>query len=363
MKKIFFTFITMLLPMLASAYDAEIDGICYGFEKSDNTAYVTSGIPYSGNIIIPSEVTYNNVTYIVTSIGDGAFKDCRGLTSITIPNSVTYIGGWAFSECSGLTAITIPNSVTTIEQKAFHGTGWYFNQPDGILYLDNWLLGYKGDKPTGAITIADGTKGIATSAFSYCRDLTSVTIPNSVTTIERSVFQECSGLTSVTIPNSVTTIEVLAFSGCTGLKNLIIPNSVTKIADSAFSRCDGLASVTIGSGVTSMGSGVFGECKGLISLSVDSNNMAYDSRENCNAIIETESNTLIVGCMNTFIPNSVTSIGRGAFYGCSGMTSITIPNSVTSIGDVAFDNCSGLTSITIPNSVTYIGGHAFYGCI
>lgn len=162
---------------------------------------------------------------------------------------------------------------------------------------------------------------------------------------------------------SVTSIGDYVFEGCSGLTSVTIPNSVTSIGYEAFYYCSGLTSVTIPNSVTSIGGYAFHSCSGLTEIKVESGNSKYDSRENCNALVETESNTLIFGCKNTTIPNSVTSIGKSAFYGCSGLISVTIPNSVTSIGEWAFYGCPGLTSVAIPNSVTSIGEWAFYGCL
>ena len=169
-------------------------------------------------------------------------------------------------------------------------------------------------------------------------------------------------MTSVTIPNSVESIGYRAFYSCDGLTSVTIGNSVTSIGYEAFAFCSGLTSVTIPNSVTSIGGETFAGCSGLTSIVVESGNSVYDSRNNCNAIIETATNTLHSGCQTTLIPNSVTSIGDYAFYYCSGLTSVTIPNSVTSIGAGAFENCSGLTSVTIPNSVTSIGYCAFCAC-
>ena len=203
----------------------------------------------------------------------------------------------------------------------------------------------------------------STPVFNGCAKLSSVTIGEKVTNIPDYAFYGCSGLTNVTIPNSVTSIGSSAFSGCSGLTSVTIPNSVTSIGSSAFRDCSGLTSLTIPNSVASIGNDAFYGCTGLTTIKVETGNSKYDSRNNCNAIIETESNTLIAGCKNTTIPNSVISIGSWAFYGCSSLTSITIPNSVISIGEFAFSGCTSLTSITIPNSVTSIGDYAFNNCI
>lgn len=166
------------------------------------------------------------------------------------------------------------------------------------------------------------------------------------TSIDSYSFSHCTDITSVTIPNSVTDIENGAFQYLSGLTSIIIPDSVTSISGNAFYECTSLTSVTIPDSVTSIGTSAFGGCSSLTSIVVDSGNTIYDSRNNCNAIIETATNTLIAGCNNTIIPNSVTTIGSYAFRNCSSLTSVTIPNSVTTIDTYPFNGCSGLTSIT-----------------
>ena len=282
----------------------------------------------------------------VTSVGTGAFQGCSSLTSVTIGNSVTIIGSYAFSDCSSLTSVTIGNSVTTIGSYAFQGCSSLLSItiPNSVTSIGNYT--FQGCSSLTSVSIGNSVTSIGSSTFSGCSSLTSVTIPNSVKSIAMYAFSYCSSLTSVTIGNSVTTIGSYAFQGCSSLLSITIPNSVTSIGNYTFQGCSSLTSVSIGNSVTSIGSSTFSGCSSLTSLKVDQGNTVYDSRDNCNAIIKTATNELIVGCQNTVIPNSVTSIGDGAFSGCTGLTSVTIPNSVTSIGKYAFSYCSSLASVT-----------------
>ena len=353
-----------------------------------------------------SSLTSVTIPNSVTSIGYGTFYGCSSLTTVTIPNSVTSIGYAAFYECTGLTSVTIPNSVTSIGEQAFYGCNSLTSLtiPNSVTSMSIGYMAFCNCSSLTAVTIPNSVTIIGSSAFSGCGSLTSISIPNSVISIGEYAFSGCISLTSITIPNSVTSIgedafrnvpnivysgtvtgapwgarslngyvegnlvyrdatktELLACSAAaTG--EIIIPNTVTSIGEEAFCGCTGLTSITIPNSVTSIGEYAFLGCSNQTSIRVSQGNAVYDSRNNCNAIIETATNKLILGCQNTVIPNSVTSIGSSAFYNCTSLTFITIPNSVTSIGELAFGSCSSLTSITIPNSVTSIGKYAFFNC-
>ena len=324
----------------------------------DGNAQVTYqyyGYPFystdpTGDLVIPPSVTYNNTTYPVTSIGNLAFDYCSGLTSVTIPNSVTSIGTGAFGNCSGLTSVTIPNSVTSIGMFAFNGC-------TGLT----------------SVTIPSNVSSIGNCAFVYCSGLTSVTFnaESCITSssIDSSVFYGCSNITNFTFGSNVEIIPNYLCYGLSGLTSVTIPNSVVSIGEGAFYYCWKLTSVIIPSSVTSIGVDAFfyvkhidyygsatGSPWGAISMNgVTEGDYVYSDATKHVLL------AYIGAGGSAVIPSTVETIGEAAFYGCSGLTSVTIPSSVTSLGSSAFAGC-GLTSVTIPNSVTSIGNSAFSGC-
>ena len=333
----------------------------YTYTVSDGKATITDYTGSGGDITIPSTLG----GYPVTTIGEVAFYECYGLTSVTIPDSVTIISYRAFFGCTSLTSVTIPNSVTSIGFSAF----------------------YDCDSLT-SVTIPDSVTSIISYAFCDCDSLTSVTIPDSVTSIGNYAFFHCTSLTSVTIPDSVTSIGNYAFSFCDSLTSInvdqnstkycsvdgvlfnkdkttliqcpagktftaySIPDSVTSIGDYAFFYCTRLTSVIIPDSVTSIGNYAFYNCTSLTTVTIPNSVTTIGNQAFCSCT----SLTLVT------IGDSVTSIGDSAFCDCDSLTSVTIPDSVTSIGDYAFSSCDSLTSVTIPDSVTGIGDSAFYYC-
>ena len=316
--------------------------------------------------------SYNSSTSTLTISGTGAMNDfifsqpwesyCSSITSISLPNELTTIGNYAFYKCSAVSSITIPESVTSIGSSAFYACTDLTSITISSSVTSIGIQAFSYCSSLTSITIPSSVTSIGERAFQGCSGLTSIAIPESVTSIKTGLFSNCSGLTSITIPEGVTSIGNNAFQVCTGLTSITIPSRVTSIGNYAFQGCSGLTSITIPEGVISIGADAFSNCSSLTSLSVASGNTVYDSREDCNAIIETGTNKLLAGCKSTIIPSSVTSIGEAAFQGCSGLTSATIPAGVTNIGNYAFYQCSGLTSITIPEGVTSIGNSAFNGC-
>lgn len=329
-----------------------IDELCYNLDTTNQIAEVTTkpkNQHYSGDITIPNFVTYKDITFNVTSIGDYSFQACKEVTSVTIGNAVTSIGESAFNSTS-IETINIPESVVSIGLAAFCNCS---NLKTAI--------------------IGNSVTTIGSVAFQNCTNLVSVTIGNNVSVIGVQAFSNCESLSSITIPNSVSSIGGNAFYGCASLTSITIPNSVTSIGDDAFAGCTNLASVNIPSSVTSMGSGVFSGCTNMPVMdniryadtylveAIDKTLTTYSIKEGTRWI----GNSAFSKCVNLtsiILPETISRINNGAFSECTNLMEVTIPSTVTSIDGSAFSKCTKLQSIKIPNSVTFIGSGAFLRC-
>ena len=282
------------------------------------------------------------------TIGKRAFYYCNNLRSVKLPNSITSIGDDAFQNCNVLDTISIPSKIRSIGYNAFWST-----------------------KIT-EVKIPATTTYIGRNAFAYCEALKSISVDannsaydsrnNCNALIEKATNTLMRGCATTIIPNTVQIIGQHAFAGCLNLSDASIPNSVTTIEDNAFSNCRALTSVVIPSSVTLLYQQSFSGCSSLKSIRVDENNRTYDSRNNCNAVIETATKTLLIGCQSTIIPKGITSIAERSFINCEKLDSIKIPYGVTNIGNYAFYNCRGLVYVEIPNSVKTINYGAFNEC-
>lgn len=263
-----------------------------------------NGKTFNGaELIIPSHAEINGRDYPVIEIGEYAFMGCAKLNKVVIPVAVEKVSWAAFAYCSNLSSIVVSS--------------------------DNEHLVSK-EKCNAIITKKDKI------LVAGCK---TTHIPSYVKEIQGEAFMGCSGLTSIEIPDSVEKIGWGAFRGCTGLTKIEIPQTVTKIEGEVFHGCTNLSNIVIAK-----------------------DNPEYDSRENCNAVIETYTNTLISACKNTTIPNSVKVIKTKAFGDCAGLTTINIPNSVIDIWPRDFENCTSLTKVVMGDSVVEIGFKAFEGC-
>ena len=388
-----------------------VDSIKY-VAISDSTVVVTYtqehtyvdyyGMNYSGltDAVIPDSVTYNGKTYAVIGISNYAFYKCKNLKTVSLPKTLTYISHYAFYNCTGLTNVYIEDLDAWFNIH-FDYDQYGMNSSNPLEYAHHLYL---NNNEVTELIIPSSVSTIEVGAFYGCKGLTSITIPNTVTSIGKLAFSGCneiktlvwdvgnfnhlgamgtsnietvtignnvhfipnnfvknSKITSAIIPNSVDSIGAQAFQNCTNLSNLAIGNSVTSIGSQAFQNCGNLSKLTIPKSVITIGSNAFSGCSNSLErIIVESGNTFYDSRNNCNAIIETATNNIIIGCKNTIIPNTINTIGAYAFQNCTGLTNITIPKSMKSIGNYAFSGCNGLEYVLcLPTNPPRKGNYAF----
>lgn len=392
-KSLFLSFLLLIClnPTKIFAYDIAVKNnygviIYYNYIGGTELEVTHStNSSYSGTVHIPKMVVFKNNTRKVTRIGNEAFRNCKGLRSVSIPEGVTSINLGAFSGCTSLTTVAIPSSMKEIGNSVFKGCTGLTNLtiPSGVTSIGSSLFDgcerltslivakensrYDSRNNCNAIiekatnklivgckstVIPSSVKIIGRKAFVGCTSLKSVTIPSSVTNIEEGAFAGCDGLTSVTIPSSITSIEERAFYWCEGLRSATISEGVKRIGGSAFSKCTGLKSITIPSSVKTIAEDTFRGCTGLTSASFTEGVyiIGKSAFEGCTNL------------KNVTFPSSITTIGEEAFEGCKSLTNIVFPEGVVKIDDQAFQHCTGLTSVNIPSSVKSIGGSAFSGC-
>ena len=322
-KKIMCGFLTAVMLMTAAPLSGFV-GLKLNFNwlNFSTKSAAADALAESGTCGADASYTFDAETGLLTISGTGKISDKmflgnESIKSVIIEEGITSVGNSVFEGCTNLTSAIVQNSVSEI--------------------------GY--------------------SMFYQCKNLTSVVLPDKMSFIGNGMFEECFSLTDVTLPKGLTSIGRNFFYCCEKLEKINIPESVTKIDAGAFEYCESLTNITIPAGVTSIGAYGFSGCSGLSQITVDENNTVYDSRDNCNAIIETAANKLLFGCKNTVIPNDITTIGPNAFSHCSGLTSIIIPNSVTYIDAGAFYGCSGLKELTIPCSTNFYNDSTPFGGI
>ena len=340
--------------------------------------YTFSGCENLNNIDIPESVT---------CIGEYAFANCKQLREIVIPNTVTNFGNdvfWntgftslpklpeslttipngMFYECTQLTSIELPQNITRIGDTAFGRCPIFeIEIPASITHIG--VAAFANCKNLTNIVIPDNVMSIGMNGFLGCSGLKVITLSNNLSSLSKGVFCDCTSLESITIPSGVKTIGEIAFLNCSSLTTISIPETVESIDNRAFYGCSSLKKLFIPKSVISIDTktdwALLYACNSLTSIIVDENNPVYDSRNNCNAIIETASNKIIVGCTTTTIPEGITAIGYYAFSGLENLTAITLPQSLESIETGAFCKL-GIHEISIPENVKSIASYAFNSC-
>ena len=369
------------------------EGVDYVVVSVEDNAFMGRNIT---SVVLPESVR---------RIGSYAFAQCRSLSSVALPKGGVDIRSYAFANCSSLNSIVFPEGEVTVGERAFiycsglvsvtvsenvnlTTLGDVFYECDKLerveIYCENVDDWFWSNEAIKEVVLGEQVVTIGEAAFWRCANLTTVVIPDNsrLTTIGAEAFYNCENLAAIAIPKGVTSVGDRAFYDCEGLervtincanvgrwfngnatiKEIVLGEGVEALDHSAFYDCAGLTSIVIPRGVKSIGGSVFFGCSSLASIVVDGGNQVYDSRGGCNAIVETASNTLLVGCSATVVPEDILGIGSYAFAGCVDLSSIVLPEGVTTIEHSAFYDCSNLVSISIPASVTSIGGIAFSGC-
>lgn len=296
----------------------------------------------------------------ITKIYANAFHGCDGLERIEIPDGITCIDRATFYDCSGLKEIRISSDVTEIASNAFCGCSSLesISLPENITKIDNYV--FSGCHSLETVGIPSGVTTIACGAFQDCRSLRRIVLPDGLTTIESSAFADCTALEEIAIPSGVTKLESRLFQGCSALKNFVVPSGVTSIGAYVFEG-SGLETIEISETVTNISEDAFfisfilyksKGCENLREIKVSEDNPKYDSRDNCNALIETATDTLLIGCNGTTIPEGIKTINMYAFWGSRSLESIEIPASVTRVEGHIFTKCSNLKTITVAEGNT-----------
>lgn len=348
-------------------------------EGGEFSRYAAIDKSYSGALTIPE--TVNGFT--VTTIASGALSECN-IKSVTMPNSITHICDYAFYQSRSLSTINFSNNLVYVggfsedyqygtfsRSEAFSGTAWENSQPDGLIYAGPVAYFYKGEMPENAhITIKEGTKGISEGCFQRqgARNLTTLTVPESVEHVGMGAFSNTVYLNSQ--PQGILYIGKVAYAyiGKEEMPEhtvLSLKDGTTEITGLAFSDCPNLEKVIIPKSTKRVEKYAFAKCPNLYSITVEEGNPYLDSRNTCNAVLNTSTDALLFGCKNTIIPNDCKSVEEGAFYGCTGLENIAFGDQVEFVGNSAFQGCTALTSIHFGEAVKTLGRRGktvFGGC-
>lgn len=412
----------ILLPMVASAEEAVVDGIIYNLISKDNiyTAEVKY-FDYKGYIKIPASISYQGIEYKVTYIGEKAFYNCAQLVSVTLPETLDSIGNNAFENCTGIASIIIPDNVKSIGSDCFYNCSKLtsLNIPNSIISIGD--CAFSCCYALENLVVGSGVTIINHGTFSYCRNLSSITLPENLKSIGDDAFRDCGQLVEIELPSGLETVGKEAFCNCKWLSSIIFPENITdigsnafketawvnnlpdgltyigkiayiykessygnhdvvvkegtlKIASNAFMDCNSIVSVSLPNSLVSIGESAFYGCTKLVTINIPSSIETINANtfKNCISLsaiefpegMKTIGYETFSGCISLQVltfPNSVTYIGDASFWGCKNLTSVILPEGIKRIG-YAFEGCSKLASIIIPNSVNLIAMYAFQGC-